>query len=104
MAHVMDYVLHLVQMVVSLVVKGVKVAARRHAQPLVEVVADRDAQVHVSQIVELCVHRLVNRVAATNVYIIVAITAYQLVQEVAAVVVAVIAVVTVQELAVEAVD
>ena len=98
----MDYVLHLVQMVVSLVVKGVKVAARRHAQPLVEVVADRDAQVR--QIVELCVHRLVNRVAATNVYIIVAITAYQLVQEVAAVVAAVIAVVTVQELAVEAVD
>ena len=48
----MDYVLHLVQMVVSLAVKGVKVVVRQHVQPLVEVVADRGAQVSVNQILE----------------------------------------------------
>ena len=48
----MDYVLHLVQMVVSLAVKGVKVVVRQHVLHLVVVVVDKVVRVHVSQIVD----------------------------------------------------
>ena len=44
----MDYVIHLVQMVVSLAVKDVKVVVRQHVLHLVVVVVDKVVRVHVS--------------------------------------------------------